>query len=363
MRNVKVFIASSAELDEDKLQMDLYFSQKNKTYRNKSICFEQRTWRDFPSYLSEEHLQKRYDDYIRQCDIVIFLFHTKLGQYTLRELEVAFEQVKINNGRKPKIYIYAKRDQQGADLLERLKQYSEREYGHFCDTYADYNELFRHFDYQLAQLENEDFIHPDPVDVPRTLRFVLLCLLPVVIIALFLLAYKLWQPASLQVELKEIVGTTLPFKEGTLTLKYADIIVSKTIQNANDIVEFEGISPKHCWFSPFTLRFEASGYLPVDTTFDFTEQCILPICRDGKAGLLKGLVTDEDRRPVAGAQARVLEYNTMTAADGSFLIEVPLQQQTLSYRLTVMKDGYEVWDYNGVTPSENEYIRIALRNK
>ena len=73
MKNVKVFIASSAELDEDKLQMDLYFSQKNKGYRKRAICFEQRTWRDFPSYLSEEHLQNRYDDYIRQCDIVIFL--------------------------------------------------------------------------------------------------------------------------------------------------------------------------------------------------------------------------------------------------------------------------------------------------
>lgn len=79
MKNVKVFIASSAELDEDKLQMDLYFSQKNKGYRKRAICFEQRTWRDFPSYLSEEHLQNRYDDYIRQCDIVIFLFHTRLG--------------------------------------------------------------------------------------------------------------------------------------------------------------------------------------------------------------------------------------------------------------------------------------------
>lgn len=49
MKNVKVFIASSAELDEDKLQMDLYFSQKNKGYRKRAICFEQRTWRDFPA--------------------------------------------------------------------------------------------------------------------------------------------------------------------------------------------------------------------------------------------------------------------------------------------------------------------------
>lgn len=28
MRNIKVFIASSAELDEDKLQMDLYFHRR-----------------------------------------------------------------------------------------------------------------------------------------------------------------------------------------------------------------------------------------------------------------------------------------------------------------------------------------------
>lgn len=32
MKNIKVFIASSAELDEDKTQFDLYFAQKNKVY-------------------------------------------------------------------------------------------------------------------------------------------------------------------------------------------------------------------------------------------------------------------------------------------------------------------------------------------
>ena len=94
-----------------------------------------------------------------------------MGQYTLRELQVAFEQVKASGGKRPKIYIYAKRDEHGAALLEKLKQYSEQEYGHFCDTYADYNELFHHFDYQLTQLENEGFIRPNPVDLPRTRRF------------------------------------------------------------------------------------------------------------------------------------------------------------------------------------------------
>lgn len=252
MRNIKVFIASSAELDEDKLQMDLYFSQKNKGYRQRDINFEQRTWRDFPSYLSEEHLQSRYDDYIRQCDIVIFLFHTRLGQYTLRELQVAFEQVKASRGKRPKIYIYAKRDEHGEALLEKLKQYSEQEYGHFCDTYADYNELFHHFDYQLTQLENEGFIRPDPVDLPRTKRFVLLCLLPAVIVGLFLLVYQLWQPVTFRVELKEAIPTELPFRGATLTLKYADVVETRELATLQEVVEFEGINRKHAWLDDFT---------------------------------------------------------------------------------------------------------------
>ena len=193
MKKIKIFIASSAELNEDKQMFDLYFSDKNKLYRDRNIDFDQRTWMDFSSSLNEGRLQDRYNDYIRECDIVIFLFHTRLGQYTLRELQVAFEQVKASGGKRPKIYIYAKRDEHGAALLEKLKQYSEQEYGHFCDTYADYNELFHHFDYQLTQLENEGFIRPNPVDLPRTRRFVLLCLLPVVIVAFFLLAYQLHQ--------------------------------------------------------------------------------------------------------------------------------------------------------------------------
>lgn len=363
MKNVKVFIASSAELDEDKLQMDLYFSQKNKGYRKRAICFEQRTWRDFPSYLSEEHLQNRYDDYIRQCDIVIFLFHTRLGQYTLRELQVAFEQVKASGGKRPKIYIYAKRDEHGAALLEKLKQYSEQEYGHFCDTYADYNELFHHFDYQLTQLENEGFIRPNPVDLPRTRRFVLLCLLPVVIVAFFLLAYQLWQPVTFRVELKENISTTLPFRGATLTLKYADVVETRELATLQEVVEFEGINRKYAWLDDFTQSFKAKGYMPVDTTLSYTNTCFLSICRNNDAGVLQGVVTDEERQPMADARVQVLGYSAQTEADGSFLIEVPLSQQATSYRLTVMKAGFEIWDYNGVAPSPTEQMRIALRKK
>lgn len=77
----------------------------------------------------------------------------------------------------------------------------------------------------------------------------------------------------------------------------------------------------------------------------------------------KVFVTDEERQPMADARVQVLGYSAQTEADGSFLIEVPLSQQATSYRLTVMKAGFEIWDYNGVAPSPTEQMRIALRKK
>ena len=103
--------------------------------------------------------------------------------------------------------------------------------------------------------------------------------------------------------------------------------------------------------------------MPIDTTLSYTHTCPLNICRNSDAGVLKGVVTDEERRPVADARVQVLGYSAQTGADGSFLIEIPLSQQAISYRLTVMKDGFDIWDYNGVAPSPTEQMRIALHKK
>ena len=102
---VKVFIASSAELDQDKTMFDVYFSDKNKLYRKKDIEFDHRTWKDFCSSLNDGRLQDRYNAYIRECDLVIFLFHTRLGKYTREELEVALAAFRENKER-PRIFIY-----------------------------------------------------------------------------------------------------------------------------------------------------------------------------------------------------------------------------------------------------------------
>lgn len=73
----------------------------NNYYEKRDILFVQKTWKDFESSLHKHFLQDRYDAYIRESDIVLFLFHTRLGQYTLRELEVANE---VNSEQNRKLY-------------------------------------------------------------------------------------------------------------------------------------------------------------------------------------------------------------------------------------------------------------------
>ena len=47
MKRVKVFIASSAELDDDKKELDFFFAERNKIYAERDILFIQKTWKDF----------------------------------------------------------------------------------------------------------------------------------------------------------------------------------------------------------------------------------------------------------------------------------------------------------------------------
>ena len=154
---VKVFIASSAELDQDKTMFDVYFSDKNKLYRIKDIEFDHRTWKDFCSSLNDGRLQDRYNAYIRECDLVIFLFHTRLGKYTREELEVALAAFRENKER-PQIFIYFKEEGIEDEALTNFKQYCEHTLGHFCDVYTTPEDWRVKFESQLAIFEQEGVI-------------------------------------------------------------------------------------------------------------------------------------------------------------------------------------------------------------
>lgn len=102
----KIFLASSSELIEDRKEFEIFINRKNKDWVDQGIFLELVVWEDFLDAVSKTRLQDEYNKAIRECDIFVMLFFTKVGQYTEEEFETAFGQFKATN--KPFIYTYFK---------------------------------------------------------------------------------------------------------------------------------------------------------------------------------------------------------------------------------------------------------------
>ena len=360
MKKIKIFIASSAELNEDKQMFDLYFSDKNKLYRDRNIDFDQRTWMDFSSSLNEGRLQDRYNDYIRECDIVIFLFHTRMGRYTKEELEVAHEIYLKTKAAKPKIFVYFKEEGIVDESLKDFKSYCEKNLGHFCDLYTNYDDLRLKFDKQLQILENEGFIKPDPVDVKRTLRFVLLyVLVPVLVVALAFFAFYYYSPVTSTVRLTDTSKSSLPFYGADITLEYADKSETRHVDRLSDEVVFKEIHTKYLGENA-RLKIESKGYVTVDTVLSLEKNVTLGISRDSSLAMIFATVKDEDNRPLADATVQVLDMKTVSDGMGNFQLPIPAEKQKEEQRVTVYKDGYQLWDFTGPV-SDKVPWKIILR--
>jgi len=161
VRTIRIFLASSAELREDRDAFDLYFRQQNDRLRNDGFYLEIDRWENFLDAMSETRLQDEYNEKIRDCDIFVSLFFTKTGKFTEEEFDTAYRQFK-EKGR-PHIYTYFKNaaimtGSARKDDLNSLWAFQEKlsKRGHFCTQYDDIEHLKRQFRDQLDRLLSAD---------------------------------------------------------------------------------------------------------------------------------------------------------------------------------------------------------------
>jgi hypothetical protein len=358
MNLIKLFIASSAELDSDKTLFDVFFNSKNKDYRDRYVAFDHRTWKDFPSFMTETRLQDNYNKYIRDCDIVVFLFHTRMGQYTLEEFEIAHQQFIKSKGKKPRIYVYFKTGANTGDDPE-IENFKQRNInlGHFYDTYTSNDELLAKFDRQLQLLENAGIIKPNPIDVKKIIKYGVLCfLLPLLVLFLGFYTFEYFTPFNMTVKVNEVYGIpSLPFTEGKITLTYEDKSETHSI---NDELVFKQISAKYKGKTA-RLVFSAQGYETIDSTISMKKMTELPIRRDHSLSLIFGAVKDEDNKPLKDVVISVLDIKTTTDETGAFRLNIPLEKQKEEQRLTAFKEGYRLWDFTAA-PSQTVEWKIIL---
>lgn len=156
LRTIKIFLASSSELEHDRNAFDLYFRTENDRLIQDGIYLTIERWENFLDAMSETTLQNEYNNAVRNCDIFVSLFMTKTGKFTEEEFEVAHEEFKNKN--KPLIYTYFKDvpvtigsiTEEIVTLLNFKNKLSRL--GHYYTSYTSIEDLQLQFRRQLDRL-------------------------------------------------------------------------------------------------------------------------------------------------------------------------------------------------------------------
>lgn len=154
-RIIKIFLASSSELQADRDEFVHYFLQQNN--RQQGYQLEIVRWENFLDAMSETRLQNEYNQAICDCDIFVSLFFTKTGKFTEEEFDVAHRQFK--DTKKPRIYTFFKNADVNINRIIRedflsLDSFKNRlgELGHFHTGYNNIQDLKLQFKDQLEKL-------------------------------------------------------------------------------------------------------------------------------------------------------------------------------------------------------------------
>jgi internalin A len=156
-RTIKIFLASSEELKDDRDAFDLYFRQQNDRFRQQGLYLEIVRWENFLDAMAERRLQDEYNQAVCACDIFVSLFMTKTGRFTEEEFDVAHRSFK--DKRKPLIYTFFKNANISTstakrDDLQSLWAFQDKlkKLGHFYTQYDHTEHLKRQFRDQLDKL-------------------------------------------------------------------------------------------------------------------------------------------------------------------------------------------------------------------
>lgn len=154
MKRIKIFLASSEELENDRNAFGNLIRRLNKSYGKRGISLDLFEWEDYDAAYNDRRKQEEYNDEVRSSDMFLALFHTKAGQFTIEEFEVATEEFLRRS--LPKVYTYCKDLAAGEVESKELAEFKQRlinEMGHYWSRYSNRDTMQLHFVMQLQIVE------------------------------------------------------------------------------------------------------------------------------------------------------------------------------------------------------------------
>lgn len=135
MKLVKIFVASSNELENDRVHLGDYVRKINDLYEPRGVRVRLYKWENFSPNYTGKRSQDEYNAYLRQCNAVIGLFKKKLGDYTCEEIK---EGLKVLG--KDSVYCYAKISGAESSVPEYIVEFFTS-VGVDAQTYAETSDL------------------------------------------------------------------------------------------------------------------------------------------------------------------------------------------------------------------------------
>lgn len=142
MKKIKIFLASSLqEFEREREQIEIFIRNVSDNFEDKyNIKILPVLCENIDPAYTVERKQEEYNRIIRDCEMVFFIFFTKLGEFTYEEFLVAKKQFEEKGS--PKIYTYFKVLGESEKMEEALSSFMY-ELDH---TLGHYHSTFEHLD-------------------------------------------------------------------------------------------------------------------------------------------------------------------------------------------------------------------------
>lgn len=156
MKTIKIFLASSDELEIDRARFGNLVRRLDRIYRKRGISLDLIMWEDLDAAYNGERKQSEYNRHICASDMFLAVFHRLAGPYTREEFDVASKAFKQQAS--PKIYTYFKDLAEGEQESKELIEFKRRlfdELEHYWCRYGNTDTMQLHFVMQLQLVESD----------------------------------------------------------------------------------------------------------------------------------------------------------------------------------------------------------------
>ena len=155
MKTIKIFLASSEELDYDRMVFGNLIRRLDDVYEKRGLRIKLFEWEDYDAAFNDRRKQDEYNDYVKNSDIFLALFHKKAGKFTIEEFNVASAEFKEKAS--PKVYTFLRDLKPGEEESPELAEFKKRlldEMGHYWSRYDNRDSLQLQFVMQLQLVES-----------------------------------------------------------------------------------------------------------------------------------------------------------------------------------------------------------------